>query len=216
MNKKKVIVFGATGSLGKYIVKALMNMESAEVTLFVRNKAKLSSGVISKCHVVVGDALNEDDVRRAIQGQDIVYTGMSGDLDKMSEILIKTMQSVGVNRIIAISSMGIYGAYWKATFTDPKHAPGFINSIFLSMMRGLFPIYRRLADRIEASGLCYTILRPGRFTEVDEVNYQLTYKGEPERGRDISRKSIASFVAKIIENPEKYANKNIGITRRNG
>ena len=84
------------------------------------------------------------------------------------------------------------------------------------MMRGLFPIYRRLADRIEASGLCYTILRPGRFTEVDEVNYQLTYKGEPERGRDISRKSIASFVAKIIENPEKYANKNIGITRRNG
>ena len=126
------------------------------------------------------------------------------------------MQSVGVNRIIAISSMGIYGAYWKATFTDPKHAPGFINSIFLSMMRGLFPIYRRLADRIEASGLCYTILRPGRFTEVDEVNYQLTYKGEPERGRDISRKSIASFVAKIIENPEKYANKNIGITRRNG
>ena len=44
------------------------------------------------------------------------------------------------------------------------------------------------------------------FTEVDEVNYQLTYKGQPERGRDISRKSIADFVAKIVANPEQYEN----------
>ena len=214
MEKKKVIVFGATGSLGKYIVKALMNVEQAEVTLFVRNKAKLPDEVINKCHVFVGDALNPEDVRNAVAGQDIVYTGMSGDLDKMAKILIDAMRLENVNRIIAISSMGIYGAYWKATFTDPKNAPGFINSVFLTLMRGLFPIYRRLADHIESSGLCYTIIRPGRFTEVDEVNYQLTYKGQPERGRDISRKSIADFVAKIVANPEQYENQNIGITRK--
>ena len=214
MEKKKVIVFGATGSLGKYIVKALMKVEQAEVTLFVRNKAKLTDEVISKCHVFEGDALNPEDVRNAVAGQDIVYTGMSGDLDKMAKTLIDAMRLEQVNRIIAISSMGIYGAYWKATLTDPKNAPGFINSVFLTLMRGMFPIYRRLADRIEASGLCYTILRPGRFTEVDEVNYQLTYKGQPERGRDISRKSIADFVAKIVAHPEQYENQNIGITRK--
>ena len=79
-------------------------------------------------------------------------------------------------------------------------------------MRSMFPIYRRLADRVEQSELCYTILRPGRFTEKDEINYQLTYKGEPERGRDISRKSIAAFVAEIVSHPERYENQNIGIT----
>lgn len=60
MEKKKVIVFGATGSLGKYIVKALMKVESTDVTLFVRNKAKLTSEAIEHCHVVVGDAMNLD------------------------------------------------------------------------------------------------------------------------------------------------------------
>ena len=214
MEKKKVIVFGATGSLGKYIVKALMKVENADVTLFVRNKTKLTSEAIEHCHVVVGDAMNPEDVKHAIKGQDIVYTGMSGDLDKMSEILIAAMREMGTNRIIAISSMGIYGAYWKATFTHPKNSPGFINSIFLNLMRSMFPIYRRLADRVEQSGLCYTILRPGRFTEKDEINYQLTYKGEPERGRDISRKSIAAFVAEIVSHPERYENQNIGITRK--
>lgn len=214
MKKTKIIVFGATGSLGKYVVGALMNVEQADVTLFVRNKAKLSAEAAARCRVVVGDAMNPDDVRNAVKGQDIVYTGMSGDLDRMAEILTEAMHRENVNRIIAISSMGIYGAYWKTTLTNPKHAPGFINSVFLTLMRSMFPVYRRLADRIESSRLCYTTLRPGRFTYVDEVNYQLTYKGEPERGRDISRKSIAAFVAEVVSNPEKYENKNIGITRK--
>ena len=164
--------------------------------------------------VLVGDAMNPLDVCNAVAGQDIVYTGMSGDWDKMAKILIDAMHLENANRIIAISSMGIYGAYWKVTLTAPKHAPGFLNSVFLTLMRGMFPTYRRLADRIEASGLCYTILRPSRFTEGDEVNYQLTYKDQPKRGRDISRKSIADFVAKIVAHPEKYENQNLGITHK--
>ena len=39
---------------------------------------------------------------------------------------------------------------------------------------------------IEASDLDYTILRPGWFTRDGDVSYQLTQKGEPFKGHDVS------------------------------
>jgi hypothetical protein len=41
----------------------------------------------------------------------------------------------------------------------------------------------------------------------------LTHKGEPEKGRGISRKSIASIVASINEKPELYKEANLGISK---
>ncbi|RYZ83908.1 MAG: NAD-dependent dehydratase, partial [Proteobacteria bacterium] len=73
--------------------------------------------------------------------------------------------------------------------------------------------YRKLADLIEASDLEYTILRPDWFTNENEVDYSLTRKGETESGSAISRKSIASFVAKLVEDPTQYKNENLGISK---
>ena len=101
------------------------------------------------------------------------------------------MKETGVKRIIAISSIGIYE----------------------TPLRSVLVPYRKLADVIEASGLDYTILRPDWFTNANEIDYALTRKGEPESGSAISRKSIAAFVAAIIENPELHKNENLGISK---
>lgn len=89
------------------------------------------------------------------------------------------MEETGVKRIIAIRSIGIYD----------------------TPLRSVLKPYRKLADVIEASHLDYTILRPTWFTSADEVDYELTLKGEPERGSVISQKSLATFIVKIIESP---------------
>ena len=73
--------------------------------------------------------------------------------------------------------------------------------------------YRKAADLVEASELEYTILRPTWFTRADEVDYETTRKGEPEKGSVISQKSLATFIAKIIESPEKYIRENLGINK---
>ena len=54
--------------------------------------------------------------------------------------------------------------------------------------------YRKAADAIEASALEYTILRPTWFTGTDEVGYETTKKGEPEKGSVISQKSLATLI----------------------
>jgi uncharacterized protein YbjT (DUF2867 family) len=70
-----------------------------------------------------------------------------------------------------------------------------------------------LADVIESSGLDYTILRPDWFTNAEEIDYAITHKGKPESGTAVSRKSIAAFIASIVENPGLNKNENVGISK---
>lgn len=188
---KKVIVIGASGSLAKSVIEAVKPLESIKLTLFLRNKNRISKELSNDCEIFEGDALNFDDIKKAVSGQDIVYVNLEGNLESMTENIAKAMQESGVKRIIAISSIGIYETPFK-----PVLVP-----------------YRKLADIIEKSGLDYTILRPDWFTNIDEVDYILTQKDQPETGSAISRKSIADFVSKLVNNPNLYVNENLGISK---
>jgi uncharacterized protein YbjT (DUF2867 family) len=121
----------------------------------------------------------------------VVYVNLAGDLEKMTLNIVKAMQEMNVKRVIAISSIGIYETPLKPV---------------------LIP-YRILADILESSDLEYTILRPDWFTYNNEVSYTITHKGDPEIGSAISRKSIAAFIATIVENPELHKRENLGISK---
>ena len=190
-NIKKVIVIGATGSLARYVIEALKQLGNVEITLFARNKRGLSDILSKDCNVIEADAMNLNDVKKAVAGQDIVYVNLAGNLEAMGKNIVRTMKETGVKRIIAISSIGIYDV----------------------PLRQVLVPYRKLADMIEESGLDYTILRPDWFTDSNEVDYAITRKGDPEQGTAVSRKSIAAFLATIIENPGLHKNENLGISK---
>jgi uncharacterized protein YbjT (DUF2867 family) len=188
---KRVIIIGAGGSLAQHVIALLKGLENVSLTLFVRDKNKLSKSTIENCKVIEGDAMNYSDVKIAVTGQDIVYINLAGDLETMAINIVKAMKEEDVKRVIAISSIGIYE----------------------TPLRSVLVPYRRLADVVESSDLDYTILRPDWFTNTNEIDYAITYKGEPETGRAISRISIASFVAAIIENPDLHKGQNLGISK---
>ena len=190
---KKVVIIGATGSLAQYVIESIKELQHIELSLFVRNKSRLSKSATEGCVVTEGDATNFNDVKNAIAGQDIVYVNLAGNLEVMAKNIVKAMKEAGVRRIVAISSIGIY--------ENP--------------LRSVLIPYRKLADIIEASGLDYTILRPDWFTNTNEIDYAITHKGQPESGTAVSRKSIAAFIATIIAKPELHKNENLGISRPN-
>jgi uncharacterized protein YbjT (DUF2867 family) len=188
---KNVIIIGATGSLAQYVIEALKQLDNLSLTLFVRSKNRLSKSIAEDSTIIEGDAMKYSDVKNAIEGQDIIYVNLAGNLEAMASNIVKVMQETGVKRIVAISSIGIYE----------------------TPLRSVLVPYRKLADVIESSGLDYTILRPDWFTNANEVDYALTHKGEPETGKAISRKSIAAFISTLIENPELYKKENLGISK---
>jgi hypothetical protein len=59
------------------------------------------------------------------------------------------------------------------------------------------------------------LLRPAWFTGVNEIDYGITHKEEPEKGSVISRKSIAAFISKLIKSPGLYIRENPGINKAN-
>ena len=190
---KNVIILGASGNIAKHVIDILVKKDEINLTLFLRNKSRLRNHNLSKCRIVEGNVLDFHQLKEAITGQDIVYANLAGDLEAMAKNIVKAMDEKGVKELIFISSIGIYDVALKSVLKP----------------------YRKAADVIEASDLEYTILRPTWFTNADEVDYETTRKGEPEQGSVISQKSLATLITKIIESPENYIRKNLGVNKPN-
>lgn len=140
-----------------------------------------------------------------MSGQDIVYANLIGDdLDKQAEAVIDAMQETGVKRLIFVLSLGIY-----------DEIPGKFGEWNDNIIGEPLKYYRRAADAIEASGLDYTILRPAWLMDDDEVDYEITEKGQPFKGTVVSRKSVGDLIAKVIVNPDLHIGANLGVNKPN-
>ncbi len=188
-----VIILGASGNIAKHVIDILVKRDDVNLTLFLRQKSRLRNNDVSKFRIIEGDVLDYIQLSQAVKGQDIVYANLSGDLEAMAKNIVRAMDETGLKKLIFISSIGIYDV----------------------PLRPVLKPYRKAADVIEASDLDYTILRPTWFTDADEVDYETTKKGEPERGSVVSQRSLATLIAKIIESPEQYARQNLGVNKPN-
>ena len=189
---KNVLILGASGNIARHVIELLANNETVSLTLFVRSARRLGHQPAT-ARVVEGDVLNFAQLKEAVAGQDLVYANLSGDLERMAQNIVKAMTETGVQRVIFISSIGIYEKPLKAVLKP----------------------YRAAADVLETSNLDYTILRPAWFTSANEVDYEISQKGTPERGSVISQKSLATFITKIIDSPAQYARQSLGINKPN-
>ena len=66
---------------------------------------------------------------------------------------------------------------------------------------------------IEESNLDYTIIRPAWLSDADEVDYELTQKGEPFQGTEVSRKSVGALVAELVKNPADSIGASLGVNK---
>ena len=192
---KKILIIGVTGSIGTKLRKTLLDKTDYKLTLFSTRANKLKPDPNREI-IIQGDALKTDDLKKAIEGQDVVFAALSGNLGKMAKNIVDVMEKLSVKRLIFITSMGIYNEVPGEDLSG--------NSI-------LKP-YRDAADVIEASKLDYTIIRPGWFDNGSD-NYEITKKGEPFKGHDISRQAIANFVLKLIQQSDLGVRQSYGINR---
>jgi uncharacterized protein YbjT (DUF2867 family) len=188
-----VLILGASGGIARVATDLFLRETDAQLTLYVRNARKLKQVDAARARVVEGDVLDTAALTHAMAGQDVVYANLAGDLERMAKSVVQAMTDAGVRRLIWISSMGIY-----------DEVPG-------EQTGSVLDPYRKSAKVIEGSDLDYTILRPGWFTNDDEVDYETTQKGEPFRGHDISRKSLASLVVKLATTPGLEVRASLGV-----
>lgn len=198
---KKVLIIGATGSIGKVTRKMFLQESEDQLTLFSRSANRLTDIDERREIVISGSVSNQNDLNDVIEGQDVVFVALSGNLPKMASEIVASMKRMKVKRLIFISSMGIYNEI-------PASVGSNGNLESNSMLTG----YRKAADIVEASGLDYTVIRPGWFDSSNDTNYQVTLKGEAFGGHDVSRMSIADLVVKCADE-DLYIGESVGINR---
>jgi len=79
--------------------------------------------------------------------------------------------------------------------------------------RSVLDPYRDSAAVIEASDLDFTILRPGWFTRDEAVAYQVTQKGEPFKGHEVSLNSLSDLTVKLALTPGMEIRRSLGVSR---
>lgn len=196
---KNVLILGAAGQIAQWAVRLLANHDDVQMTLFVRDANKLSD-VPRNARVVEGDVMDADALATAMQGQDMVYANLAGDVDEQAARYVAAMAAAGVKRLVAINSLGIY-----------DEVPGAFGEWNRKEIGAYLPPYRRAADIIEASSLDYTVIRAAWLQDEDEIDYATTAKGEPFEGTEVSRKSVAAAVAAIVEDPSRWSKANMGL-----
>lgn len=77
--------------------------------------------------------------------------------------------------------------------------------------RSILDPYRDSAAIIEASGLDYTILRPGWFVP-GPGTYGLTFKGEPFRGHDVSLDALSGLIVELATTPGLHVGESLGVS----
>lgn len=116
---KKIIVFGAAGRTGKYVVQYALEA-GHHVTAFVHhNKGNLHH---QQLNIVEGDVMDKAFVMQTIKGHDVVIStlgahSIEGDaVNLMSDamkIFVEAMQQYGIKRVLAVGGLAVL--QWNET-----------------------------------------------------------------------------------------------------
>ncbi len=192
----KLIVFGATGTIGTQLVRQALNQHH-NITAFARRAGKIKINH-KNLKLISGNVLNSEKVKNAVHGHNAVLValgaGRKGNIrSEGTRNIIQAMEQSGVNRLVCLSTLGA---------GDSRHN---LNFFWKHIMFGLF-LRKAYADHqlqeeyIRNSSLIWTIVRPGAFTNGKRTEkYKHGFSShEKNLQLKISRADVADFMLKQL------------------
>lgn len=188
-----ILVFGGTSGTGLETVKVLREQDIA-VTVFVRptsNRAPLEPLGVS---FVVGDALNSFEVEAAFASANFttVISSLGGRRGEPrpdnigNRNITNAAVSAGVQRAIQVTAIGA----GHQSRSEPDAEAGFMRKVMYEKTLG--------EDHLIASGLDYTIIRPGELTDGPPTGHGIMVDRYVEGA--INRSDVALVIVEALKN----------------
>ena len=202
----KIIIFGANGRTGQKVIEQAIS-DGIEVTAFTRNAESIKIQSES-LHIVVGQATNYEDVKKAMAGHDAVISCVGGPGMKASTTItditknvVDAMKETGVRRLVQMASAGVHG-----------ELKGIVGKTIMLMLKNPLKDHAGAYNKILESGVDYTLARPLGLTDGDLTGvYREAEEGAPDGGKNISRADVANFLLKAVQD-DKYIGKSVGLS----
>ena len=195
----KIVVFGASGRIGKLVVQQALEVEH-QITAFVRSLSKL--GIEHpKLTVFQGDVSDAENVKQAIVGQEAVISTLGpnrphvpGMMETAAKNIVSAMQKHGIKRLLSTTGAGV-----RDPQDQPKLFDKFMKAILTLVAREVLLDSEANANIIRNSELNWTIVRFPRLLDGPLTgNYRVGYIGK-DSGSQISRADGADFILRELE-----------------
>jgi len=213
----KLIIFGATGMVGKQLVQQAL-FKNYQVKAFGRNVYTTNylpagSGTeIENLQLVQGALFDEGEVYNAIKGCDAVCTAIGGSMDGTDKTrtlgmknIIKQMQKAGVNRIIGIGGLGVLNADEHSMLVDKEDYPAAYKAVGLE--------HKKAYEMLNESGLDWTFVCPPNIINEGATGKYVTKATYPpdENHYQINAGDLAMFMLNELKKNE-YVKQRVGIS----
>ncbi|MCG8380325.1 MAG: SDR family oxidoreductase [Proteobacteria bacterium] len=205
----KLIIFGATGSIGYQVVEKSL-AQGHQVSAFARNPSTLNLEH-PNLMLTAGDVLNKDLVTNTIKDHDAVIitlgAGIKGNVRSVgTENIIEGMKQHGIRRVVCLSTLGAGDSHDTLNFFW-KYI------MFGILLRQALADHEAQEEVLKNSGLDWIIVRPAAFTDGPATGI---YKhGELDPGKNlklkVSRDDIADFIIKCLSD-DTYLHKTPGLS----
>lgn len=203
----KILILGAAGQISRMLTERLLENSDYELALYGRNISKrLNLNNNNRVDIIDGDFFEHNKLVNAMNGIDIVYINIAGG-PKEFKAIADAIKGSKVKKVIAASILGIYEEVLGAFGNWNKRMVG------VSRIKEVADC----ASIIESLGIDYTILRlTWLYNQKNNESYELTFKGEPFKGAQVSRQAVAKLIFDIIEDKTgKFTNASIGVGEPN-
>ncbi|GHJ34910.1 NAD(P)-dependent oxidoreductase [Streptomyces sp. TS71-3] len=198
----KLTVFGATGGVGKEIVRQGL-AAGHQVTAVVRDPARLPVRG-ERLEVFRADLRDPEAVRPAVAGREAVLSGLgarsrseAGIAAELTRTVLGAMDAEGVRRLVVVSA---------APVGPPAEGEPFVDRAMVSVVKAfLNAVYADLTameQELARSAADWTSVRPPKLTDQPLTGaYRTVVGGTPRRGRTIGRPDVAHAMLAALSDP---------------
>lgn len=197
----RILVIGASRGIGLAVCNAAARGGHKVRAMSRRGTASAESAKLIE--PFAGDALKPDDVRRALEGIDVVVQalGVPPSLDLVlrpvtlfssaTRVLLPAMKTAGVQKLVCVTGFGAGDS--KAAINIFQRLP------FKALLQNAYNDKTVQEELVVASDLDWLIVRPGVLTNfVASGNYQVLTAPDTWRNGVIARADVADFIVKRI------------------
>jgi putative NADH-flavin reductase len=197
----KLTIFGATGRTGTELLTQALD-GGHEVTVVVRDPARLAADEHPRLRVVTADVRDPDAITPAVDGADAVLSALGPSGRGPSTICADGARSIGVamaktgvRRLLLVSAAGLIADAGDGFFVRYVVKP----MILERLLANGFADMRRSEEEVRSGDLDWTILRPPQLTEAKATgNYRTATDLNLRGGRKISRADLAACMLGLI------------------
>jgi putative NADH-flavin reductase len=196
----KIVVFGASGQVGRQVVQKLLD-HGNQVRAFVHGNNPFNDD--ENLEVITGDIHDQGSVKKAVVGCDAVVSTLGSWGTKQKDILssgminaIAAMQSARIERIVSLTGAAAFDEHDNPSLVDKT-----ARLLTKLTARKILEDGEKHIELLRSSQLGWTVVRSPIMLGGESSGYELSHKS-PLPWATIQRADVSSAIVTLVEGHE--------------